>query len=238
VRVVHHDERAIALGKLHDGVEGRHIAIHGEHPVGRDQPMPGTLRLAQFRLEVGHVPIRVAHTGGLAQPYAVDDARMIELVGDDGVVRAEQRLEQTTVRVEAGAVQDRVFSSEKMRDTAFEFLVDFGGAADEAYRGHAEPPAIKSLLRGGDHGWVISKPEIVIGAEIDQCLIIDADPSGLRRTDHCLGFEEAFTLQRGKIISELILESAVHDPSYSSQLMITFPPRPEPAAAKACSYSV
>ena len=58
---------------------------------------------------------------------------------------------------------------------------------------------------------MISKAEIVVGAEIDQRLIADGDPSGLRRTDHCLGFEEAFSLQRRKIISELILQSAVHD---------------------------
>jgi hypothetical protein len=71
---------------------------------------------------------------------------------------------------------------------------------------------------------VISKAEIVVGAEIDQRLITDSYPSGLWRTDHCLGFEETLSLQRRKIISEFILESAVHDPSYPSQFMITFPP--------------
>src|SRR4029453_2594894 len=100
----------------------------------------------------------------LAQAYAVDDAGMIQLVIDDGVVRTDQRLEDAAVRVEAGAVQDRIVSPEKLRDAALELLVNLGGATDETHRSHPEPPTIKSLLGGGDHPWMITHAGVVIGA--------------------------------------------------------------------------
>src|SRR5687768_10424781 len=163
---------------------------------------------------------------------------MIQLVGDDGILGTQQCLKEATVCVEAGAVQDRILSTQEVRDAALELFVNLGGAADKAYRGHAEAPTIKGLLSGCDHGRVISEAEVVIRAEVDQPLITNSDPSRLRRADHCLGLEEAFGRQRPEIISESILESAVHDPTYPSQFMITFPPWPERATAQAFSYSV
>ena len=82
--------------------------------------------------------------------------------------------------------------------------MNLGGAADEAYRSHAEPPTIKSLLGGGDHRWVIGQAEVVVGAEIDQHLIADLDPCRLRRADHRLRFVETLVLDRRQVVSELI----------------------------------
>ena len=47
--------------------------------------------------------LRVAVALGLAQADAVDDRGVVQLVGDDRVVLAEQRLEQAAVGIEAAA---------------------------------------------------------------------------------------------------------------------------------------
>ena len=69
------------------------------------------------------VVVLVAMALGLAEPDAVDDRRVVERVGDDRVLLAEQRLEQAAVRVEARAVEDRVLGAEELRDRGLELLV-------------------------------------------------------------------------------------------------------------------
>jgi hypothetical protein len=132
-----------------------------------------TLRLAKFCFEIGHVPIEIAQASGLAQPDAVDDARMVELVGDHSILRAQESLEEATVRVEAGGVQDRILGTEELGEPALQLLVNLGSAADEAYGCHAEPPALQRLLGGRDHDRVIGQTEVIIGTEVEQLLTSD-----------------------------------------------------------------
>jgi len=53
--------------------------------------------------------------GGLAQPNTVDDRGVVKSVGDDGVLGTEELLEDSGVRVEAGGVENGVFSAEEER---------------------------------------------------------------------------------------------------------------------------
>ncbi len=99
-------------------VEARDHTVHREHAVGRDQPDPRVGRLLEARLELVEVVVGVAQPPRLAEPDAVDDARVVERVADDRVLLVEQRLEETAVRVEAGRVEDRVVHAEKARRAA------------------------------------------------------------------------------------------------------------------------
>ncbi len=58
----------------------------------------------------------VAEALRLAQPHAVDDAGVVQLVAEDRVVLAEQRLEQPAVGVEARDVEDGVVLAEELGD--------------------------------------------------------------------------------------------------------------------------
>src|SRR5665647_2107280 len=60
VRVVDHDEGAVALGERADVREGRDDAVHGEHAVRHDQDGARTPRLLEPLLEVRHVAVAVA----------------------------------------------------------------------------------------------------------------------------------------------------------------------------------
>ncbi len=72
-------------------------------------------------------PCRCSRSGALralAEPDAVDDRGVVQLVGDHGVLLVEQRLEETPVGVEAGRVQDRVLGAEELGDRRLEAVCE------------------------------------------------------------------------------------------------------------------
>ena len=76
-------------------------AVHREAAVGGDQSEARVPRFAQLRFEIGHVVVLVTKTLRFAEPDAVDDRGVIQFIGDDGVLVAEQRLEQAAVGIES-----------------------------------------------------------------------------------------------------------------------------------------
>ena len=113
VAVVDHHHGVVLLGEVADAAEIGDDAVHREHAVGGDQPEARAGGLLQLGLEVGHVVVGVAEALGLAEPHAVDDRGVVERVGDDRVLLAEQRLEQAAIGVEAGGIEDRVLHAEE-----------------------------------------------------------------------------------------------------------------------------
>ncbi len=105
VRVVHAHHRVVPLRELEDVGQLRDVAFHREDAVGDDQSRAPALRLDEPRLEVRHVGVlvdrRLALGDRLGEPDAVDDGRVVQLVGDDDVVLAEDRRRQALVRVPA-----------------------------------------------------------------------------------------------------------------------------------------
>ena len=75
----------MALGEVADAAEVGDVAVHREHAVGGDQAEARVGGLVSLRLEVVHVAVRVAQPLRLAEADAVDDAGVVQLVGDDGV---------------------------------------------------------------------------------------------------------------------------------------------------------
>ena len=126
------------------------------------------LRNRQFQLlfHFFHVVIGIAVAFRLAEPHAVDDACMVERVGDDGVVLEEKRLEHTAVGVEARGVEYGILGMEERGDFLLEFLVDVLRSADEAHAGHTLAVRIERLLRRRDNLGMRGKPEVIVGAEV------------------------------------------------------------------------
>jgi hypothetical protein len=91
---------------------------------------------------------------------------VVQRVGDDGVLGAEERLEKAAVGVEAGGEEDRVVVAEVFGQSRFEATVQVLRAADEADRGHAEAVVVHRLLRGGDQAGIVGEAEVVVGAEV------------------------------------------------------------------------
>jgi hypothetical protein len=121
---------------------------------------------------------------------------VIERVREDGVLFAEQGLEEPAVRVEARGVEDGVVRAEEARDRALELFVEILRPADEPDAREPEAVRVDRLLgRGNDRG-VRGEPQVVVGAEIQDVLRrlalararIDFRPLG--RRDHAFELEQ------------------------------------------------
>ncbi|ESX35128.1 hypothetical protein X764_27755 [Mesorhizobium sp. LSHC440A00] len=111
--VVDHDHGVVFFREVADAFKIGDDAIHGEHTVGGDQAEAAVFRLLQPGFEIGHVVVGVAETLGLRQPHTVDDRGMVQRIGNDRILLAEQCLEQAAIGVEAGAVEDGVVHAEE-----------------------------------------------------------------------------------------------------------------------------
>src|ERR1700723_4200649 len=107
---------------------------------------------------------------------------MIQLIGYDGVLRVEERFKQTSVGVKARAVEDRVFHPEEFTQAQLQFFVNLLRTADEGHRRQSVAPAVKRLVRCLDYFRVVGKSEIIIGAQIQDGLLVGQIDSGILRT--------------------------------------------------------
>ena len=89
VRVVHHHDAAELLGERRTAPgSGAEVAVHAEDAVGDEQLALRGRQLLQDRARRVDVLVRKHLDRGAAQAAAVDDARVVQLVGDDDVVLA------------------------------------------------------------------------------------------------------------------------------------------------------
>ena len=187
VRVVHHHHGLIPIRQVADTVKLGDIAIHGKDAVGSNQAMARRLRLLQLRLQILHVAVAIAQARSFAQTDAVDDAGMVQLVGNDGVLGLQQRFKQAAVGVEAGTVEEGVFAAQERAQTLFQLLVQRLRAADEAHAGQPIAPLIESLPRRRDHDGMIGQAQIIVRAQVEnRGAACDLDPCLLRPADHAL----------------------------------------------------
>ena len=228
---------------------GREVAVHREDAVGDDHPGAGPGRRDQLRLQVGHVGVPVAVAGRLGEAHPVDDRRVVEGVGDDRVLRAEEGLEDAAVRVEAGGEQDGVLGAEERRELRLQRLVQGLGPADEPDAGHPEAPPGERVGRRGDHPRVVGEPEVVVGAEVQRVgarlgrrARRDPDVRRLRRLELALALGQAGVLDLLERGAQPLLHLGVggrrgrggHE---SLQSRITLPHSPDRTAANAASKS-
>ena len=170
--IIDHGQRVIGLRQRHDLVEPSDIAIHREDAIGDDQDVPRAIgpRLFQLDFQVGHVGIGIAIAFRLAQPHAIDDRGVIERVGNDRILGAQQRLEYAAIGVKRRRIENGILTAGEIGDLRFKLFVDVLGAADEAHRGETEPVRVERVFRGLDQLGPIGEAEIVIGAEIDDVM--------------------------------------------------------------------
>ncbi len=186
-------QRVVLLRQRGDFIKRGDEAVHREHAVGGDQLglAAGRIGGLQLRFQVGHVAVGVAETLGLAQAHAIDDGGVVQRVGDDRVVLAEQRLEQAAVGIEAGGVKDGVVLAEEVGNLLFQLLVQVLGAADEAHRGHAETMRVQRILGGLDQLRVVGQAQVVVGTEVQhRAAVVQGDLGRLRAGDDAFGLEQ------------------------------------------------
>ena len=88
VRIVYHHQRVVFFRQIADALEIRDRAVHRENAVGRDESEARAFGRLQLRLEIGHVVVLVTIALRFAEPHTVNDAGVIQFVGNDRVLRA------------------------------------------------------------------------------------------------------------------------------------------------------
>ena len=148
VAIIDHHQRIMGIGELADIRQLGEIAIHGEHAIGDDDDAAGagTARLLQLLFEIVHVAIGEAVALGLGQADAVDDRGMVQGIGNDGILLAEQRLEHRAIGIETGGEEDGVIHAEIVGDAALQRLVNVRRTANETHRSHAQAVTVHAPL--------------------------------------------------------------------------------------------
>jgi len=131
---------------------------------------------------------------------------VVEGVGDDGVLGAEEGFEEAAVGVEAGGEEDRVVMAEELREAGFELPVQVLCAADEADRGHAEAVVVHRGFGGGDQAGVVGEAEVVVGAEVQHLAPIHLHMRTLGAGDQALAFHQAFGVDAGEGRGDMVEE--------------------------------
>ena len=171
-------------------------AIHREDAIRGDEPEARAGGRSQLCSQVGHVVISVAMPLRFAKADAIDDGRVVQFVGNDGVLGAEQRFEEAAIGIEAGGVEDRVFGAEELAEPLFEILVRFLRAADEAHAARPYPQRSSAACAAAITSGCSGQAEIVVRAEIQNLAPAGhADARLLRRGNDALVFEEAAAAQ-------------------------------------------
>jgi len=86
MRIIHHHQGIMLIRQLTDGRQIGQRPIHGKDAVGGNQAKTRRLGVAQLGLEVGHVVVAIAIALGFAKADAVDDAGVIQFIGDDRIL--------------------------------------------------------------------------------------------------------------------------------------------------------
>ena len=124
------------------------VAVHGEDAVGDDQLAPGfVLDLFQQLLGVGDVFVAKDLDLRARQPRAVDNAGMVQLIGDDEIFLAQNRRHRSRIRCEPRLKDHAGFNVFEARDLLLQLHVDLHGAGDGAHRTRAD-----AVLLGGLDG--------------------------------------------------------------------------------------
>ncbi len=212
--LVDHHQGAITLGQIADLVQRGNHSIHREDAVGDYDLLHRAIgiRLLQLRFQIGHVGVGVAVALRLGKAHAIDDRGMVERVGDDRIVLAEQRLEYTAVGIEAGSIQDGVVGAVELGDLPLESLVKILRAADEADRAHPVAMRVERGVSGLDDSRMGAEPQVVVRAEVEHLAgaSFDGDLHTLWRCDDALALVEPGVLNVLQFLLEDWFQSAVH----------------------------
>jgi hypothetical protein len=179
VRLVHEQASVVALRELDEPLERRHVPVHREHPVGHDQGA-APLGLAEAPLQVVHVHVVVNERLRAAEAAAVDDARVVERVGEDDVPLLGERGHHAHVGEVPGAEEQAVVRALERGQLLLQAAVD-GHVAGHQPRGPGAGAVSHRRLRGRlAHARMVGQAEVVVRAEEEHRLAVQEHPRALR----------------------------------------------------------
>ena len=169
----------------HEVGQRTEVAVHREHAVGdQDLALRGRQLLEDLARGVD-VLVRKHLDRRAAQPAAVDDARVIQLIGDDDVVLGEDGRDGAGVGGEAALKHHDGLDVLELGEAALELHVHLHRAGDRAHRARADAVLADGVERGLAQLRVRGEAEIVVRRQVDHRLVVE------RRVRRGLAFEDA-----------------------------------------------
>ncbi len=184
VGIVDHQHRPVPFAGAGDVRHRRKVALHREDGVGHHEPAAGVDR-AECPFQVGHVGVPVDGDPGPREPAPVDDARMVQLVREDGVLPSGQRRDRAGVGQVAGREDDRVLASLQPGQRRLQAPVRFAGARHEPGGAAARTPPSGGGRSRPAKARIGGETQVVVGAELDHppAPHDDLRPLGARERD-------------------------------------------------------
>ncbi len=210
--VDHHEGAVVRLGQFADVRQPGQVAVHAEHAV-RDhhaEARPGPSGSSNFAFEVGHVVVLVAEPLRLAQPNAVDDAGVVQLVA-----------RMASSSPSSGSNSPPFASKHEMYRMA-SALPKKPAIRVSSCRCRSWVPQMKRTLdrpipppvearRGRPgrcpDGWPV--PDNCC-AEVDHATAVGVHPGALRRGDHPLALVQPLLGDLGELATDMVEEGGVH----------------------------
>ena len=142
---------------------------------------------------------------------------MIQLIGDDRVLSAENGLKESRVGIKTGRVEDGVFHAQEVTHSALQRFVDALRAANKAYRCRTETPLVQAIARGLYDLGVVRQAEIVVRTHVDDIgATLEGDVVFLVRGDHPLGLPQPCRFDFGDFCGVAVFGSEVTHISLSN----------------------
>jgi len=176
VGVVDDEEGVVLVAEFSQFRKICNVAFHGEDAVGDEPDLACDFGVVFGFFEdfTGRVHVGVfvdsffdalLDDGG--ESHRVDDAGVVEFVGDDDVAGFADGGEECFGRVPAAYEGVRGFGAHVGGDRLFEGVVGGEGATNEADRGGAGAVGTQCLDAGFDDGGVVGESKVVVGAHAD-----------------------------------------------------------------------
>jgi len=185
VSIVDHHDGTVFFSEIGQFVDGADVSVHGKDAVGDEELLAGlVLDLLQELFGVGDILVAEDLDFGLRETGAVDDAGVVEFVGENEILFAEDAGDGAGIGREAGLEDDAGLDAFEGCDLFFQLHVDVHGACD----GADGSGAYSVFFCGSDGGLfearIVAEAEVVVGREVDDALAVVGADGGLLVVEH------------------------------------------------------
>ena len=189
VRVVDHGQQAVPFGDRENLVQGRHVAVHAEHPIGDDHATAIVEQvLLDLGLQIGRIAVLIDDDLGPRQARPVNDAGVVQPVGKEDVLFAggpiapDQRRDGCLVGAKTALDEERGLDRLERGQAPLALCVQRLRAGDGAHGSGPHAPVVDGALGCLLDRGVVGQPEIVVGAKVEHLLSVHGHPGAGRRT--------------------------------------------------------
>ena len=202
MRLIHEEEGVVAAGEADELGQRGSIAIHGEDGIGEDEASAVVAAGLEAFGQGVEVEVGIDVDGGARQARAIDEGGVVQGIGVDGVLGADERGDDTDIGVVPGVEEEGGVGALPGGDALFEPPVGRQVADDETGGAGAKALALHGVASRCEEGRVVGQTEIVVGAEVDGGLAIDQDFGRLGAVDGAHAPSEAALLQDVEFIEQ------------------------------------